>query len=115
LAVSLACALSPIRSHSRRGIMTSARRAAPLVGLLCAMLAFGQSGMENSPTGSSKTQAPPTLSVDVDLVLLNAAVTDSQNRHVTGLGKENFQMCQDKTKPRSQKHTSHLQPLTNPL
>jgi Ca-activated chloride channel family protein len=60
------------------------------------MLAFGQSGRESSTPGSSTTQAPSTLSVDVDLVLLNATVTDSRNRHVTGLAKENFQVWEDK-------------------
>jgi Ca-activated chloride channel homolog len=92
--------------------MTSARRAAPLVGLLCAMLAFGQNGMENSPPGSSKTQAPPTLSVDVDLVLLNATVTDTQNRHVTGLAKENFQVWEDKIEQEIQYFSAEDIPLS---
>ena len=76
--------------------MTRARKVAPLAGLLCAMLAFGQSGRESSTPGSSTTQAPSTLSVDVDLVLLNTTVMDARNRHVTGLAKENFQVWEDK-------------------
>ena len=36
------------------------------------------------------------LKVDVDLVLVNATVTDPQNRYVTGLEQENFQIWEDK-------------------
>lgn len=37
-----------------------------------------------------------TLKVDVDLVMVNATVTDPYNRYVTGLEKENFQVWEDK-------------------
>src|SRR5215813_13349030 len=92
--------------------MTRARRAAPLAGLLCAILAFGQSGRESSTPGSSTTQTPSTLSVDVDLVLLNATVTDSRNRHVTGLAKENFQVWEDKVEQQIQYFSAEDIPLS---
>jgi len=37
-----------------------------------------------------------TLKVDVDLVLVNATVTDTLNRYVSGLGQEHFQIWEDK-------------------
>jgi len=43
-------------------------------------------------------QSPtPALKVDVDLVLVNATVTDAEGRYVVGLEKENFQVWEDKT------------------
>ncbi len=41
-------------------------------------------------------QPPQTLKVDVDLVQVNVTVTDPQNRYVTGLEKEHFQVWEDK-------------------
>src|SRR5205809_1406065 len=38
----------------------------------------------------------PTIKVDVDLVLINATVTDPEGRYVVGLEKENFQVWEDK-------------------
>ena len=40
--------------------------------------------------------APPAIKVDVGLVLVNATVTDPNNRFVTGLEKEHFQLFEDK-------------------
>lgn len=52
---------------------------------------------------SSAQEAPPaqksnnqSLKVDVDLVLVNATVTNPRNQYVTGLEKENFQIWEDK-------------------
>jgi Ca-activated chloride channel family protein len=46
---------------------------------------------------SSAQDAPQrSLKVDVDLVLVNATVTDTRNRYVTGLEKEHFQVWEDK-------------------
>ena len=38
----------------------------------------------------------PTLKIDVDLVLVNATVTDSLNRYVSGLEQNHFQIWEDK-------------------
>ncbi len=49
------------------------------------------------PQNSPQPTAPPqTLKVDVDLVQVNVTVTDPQNRYVTGLDKEHFQIWEDK-------------------
>src|SRR5215471_600285 len=80
----------------KAGLMTFLRRTAPFVGLLCAMLTFAQSSKEGTASNSSQAQNPSTLSVDVDLVLLNATVTDPGNRYVTGLSQEHFQVWEDK-------------------
>jgi len=56
------------------------------------------------PQAESKSDAPKTenktgpssLKIEVDLVLVNATVTDPSNRFVTGLEKEHFQVFEDK-------------------
>jgi Ca-activated chloride channel homolog len=58
--------------------------------------AFAQ---EHSAQVPQKTNPPPPatpgITVKVDLVLVNATVTDPYNRLVTGLEKENFQIFED--------------------
>ncbi len=44
----------------------------------------------------SSKRGPSSLKVDVDLVLVNATVTDSDNRSVTGLEREHFRIFEDK-------------------
>src|ERR1041384_2202642 len=56
-------------------------------------LPCASSAQEQSPQKPSKDQ---TLKVDVDLVLVNATVTNPRNQYVTGLEKENFQLWEDK-------------------
>lgn len=65
--------------------------------------------MAQSPaTGKRQTEKPqvspqnPTLKIDVDLVLVNATVTDPQNRYVTGLDAESFQIWEDKVEQKIQ-------------
>ena len=50
-------------------------------------------GQNEKPQTPSQNQ---TLKVDVDLVLVNATVTDPQNRYVTGLEQDHFQIWEDK-------------------
>jgi Ca-activated chloride channel family protein len=85
-------------------------RIALLIGLVFSLLSFGQSGNESRAVDSSRSQS--TLSVDVDLVLLNATVKDSRNRHVIGLGKENFQVWEDKIEQEIQYFSSEDLPLS---
>ena len=54
-----------------------------------------QSPQEN-PTPKSEKQPTQTLKVDVELVLVNATVTDSLNRYVSGLEGNHFQIWEDK-------------------
>src|ERR1700751_1346541 len=56
-------------------------------------LIFAGAVRAQSPSASAKTQ---TLKVDVDLVLVNATVSDPLGRMVTGLEPGNFQLWEDK-------------------
>ncbi len=47
-----------------------------------------------------------TLRVDVDLVLINATVTDPQNRYVTGLEKDHFEIFEDRVQQELQYFSS---------
>ena len=91
--------------------MTDAKTA-PLAGLLCALLSFGLTWSDSATLAFSQTKNSPALSVDVDLVLLNATVTDSRNRHVTGLTKESFQVWEDKIEQEIQYFSSENVPLS---
>jgi Ca-activated chloride channel family protein len=51
---------------------------------------------QQSQTDRSDKQPASTLKIDVDLVLVNATVSDSLNRYVSGLEKEHFQIWEDK-------------------
>src|SRR5437868_4081107 len=69
-----------------------------LVALPAVMVA--RAGRRQTPQESSadKNDRKPTqtLKVDVDLVLVNATVTDSLNRYVSGLESEHFRVWEDK-------------------
>lgn len=90
----------------------SCAKTTPLAGLLCALLSFGLTWSESATLAFSQTKNSPALSVDVDLVLLNATVTDSRNRHVTGLTKESFQVWEDKIEQEIQYFSSENVPLS---
>jgi len=49
-----------------------------------------------SPANSAEKKPNQTLKVDVDLVLVNATVTDQLNRYVSGLEEQHFQIWEDK-------------------
>jgi len=56
-----------------------------------------RAGRSQTPQETSADKKPSqTLKVDVDLVLVNATVTDSLNRYVSGLETEHFQIWEDK-------------------
>ena len=70
-----------------------------LIALPVMMAAYAGHSQKLQDTAADKPKASPqnpTLKVDVDLVLVNATVTDPQNRYVTGLEKEHFQLWEDK-------------------
>jgi Ca-activated chloride channel homolog len=60
-------------------------------------------------TEKSKSQ---TLKIDVELVLVNATVTDPQNRYVTGLGQEHFQVWEDKTEQKIEYFSAEDVPIS---
>ena len=52
------------------------------------------------------------ISVDVDLVLVNAAVSDSKGRMVTGLQQENFRIWEDKVEQKVEYFSSEDTPMS---
>src|SRR5215475_10235480 len=58
-------------------------------------------------------QAPsPTIKVDVDLVLVNVTVMDPEDRYVVGLGKENFQVWEDKVEQKIEYFSTEDVPIS---
>jgi len=53
-----------------------------------------------------------SLKVDVDLVMINATVTDSDNRLVTDLKPENFQIFEDKVEQKIRYFSTEEEPLS---
>src|SRR5438132_13610428 len=52
------------------------------------------------------------LKVDVDLVMVNATVTDSDNRLITDLKAENFQLFEDKIEQKIRYFSSEVAPVS---
>ena len=68
---------------------------------------------QDAPAG--KSQTPPqnqTLKVDVDLVQVTATVTDVQNRYVTGLEQEHFQIWEDKLEQKIEHFSAEDVPIS---
>jgi Ca-activated chloride channel family protein len=57
-------------------------------------------------------QPSPALHVDVDLVLLQATVTDRNNKYVNGLGLQNFRVWEDKVEQRVEYISAENVPLS---
>src|SRR5712671_4644661 len=53
-----------------------------------------------------------TIKVDVDLVLVNATVSDSKGRLVTGLEQENFRIWEDKVEQKAEYFSSEDTPMS---
>jgi len=66
-----------------------------LIGLPALTVAQAGRTQKSQVTSADKSRTP-TLKVDVDLVLVNATVTDSLNRYVSGLERQHFQIWEDK-------------------
>ena len=76
----------------------------PLLASACAAIILAQ-----EPPPTAKTQ---TLKVDVDQVLVNATVSDAQGRMVTGLGREHFQLWEDKVEQKIEYLSAEDMPLS---
>jgi Ca-activated chloride channel family protein len=63
-----------------------------------------------TPHASERHQSP--VKIDVNLVLVNAAVTDSDGRTVTGLEKDRFQVWEDKVQQEIQYFSAEEVPLS---
>jgi Ca-activated chloride channel family protein len=53
-----------------------------------------------------------TLKVDVDLVLVNATVTDAEGRYVVDLGKQNFHVWEDKVEQQIEYFSTQDDPIS---
>jgi Ca-activated chloride channel homolog len=60
----------------------------------------------------SDKQPPSTLKIDVDLVLVNATVTDSLNRYVSGLEANHFQVWEDKVEQKIEYFSAEDVPIS---
>jgi len=71
----------------------------PIVSLNAFLVVLGfavfSTGQERPSTASSSVNHPFSLEVNVDLVLVPATVTDNQDRFVSGLQADNFQIWED--------------------
>src|SRR6267142_466134 len=82
-----------------------------LVVLPAVMIA--RQGRSQAPQETSADKKPTqTLKIDVDLVLVNATVTDSLNRYVSGLGQEHFQIWEDKLEQKIEYFSSEDNPVS---
>jgi len=64
--------------------------------VLCAMVSLVLFAQSSGKSQTSDPSTNKTIKVDVDLVTVNATVTDLQNRVITGLDKQNFRVWEDK-------------------
>jgi Ca-activated chloride channel family protein len=85
-----------------------------LTTLPAVMLARAGRGQNSPATSTDKPekQPPQTLKIDVDLVLVNATVTDSLNRYVSGLGEEHFQIWEDKVEQKIEHFSAEDVPIS---
>jgi VWFA-related protein len=81
--------------------MIRSLRYAGAVGLM----ALGTVSLTSQPTGEQS--AGPVIRVTVDLVQVDAVVTDAKGRHVTGLKPEDFEILED-GKPQKITHFSYM-------
>jgi Ca-activated chloride channel family protein len=79
-----------------------------LMLLMVAVSVHGQKAARNM----TATGPTDTLRVDVDLVVVNATVTDPENRIVSGLKPENFKIWEDKVEQNIEFFSSEEVPLS---
>ena len=74
----------------------SATRGLTLPRIVAAALAFGFAAVPSAGQSQAISDEPPALfEVDVDLVMLNIAVTDQRGRYIRGLKPEDFRITED--------------------
>ena len=82
-----------------------------LPAVMLARAGRAQNRQEPSTEKPEKQQAS-SLKIDVDLVLVNATVTDSLNRYVSGLEAEHFQLWEDKFEQKIEYFSSEDVPIS---
>src|SRR5438477_7692698 len=95
-------------TRKTRTLIAAAFIVLALPALMVARAGRAQKAQETS-TDKGQTQ---TLKVDVDLVLVNATVTDSLNRYVSGLESQHFQLWEDKVEQKVEYFNSEDVPVS---
>jgi len=72
----------------------------------------GQNPEQNTTSEKTGKQSSPTLKVDVDLVLVNATVTDRLGRYVSGLEAQHFQITEDRTEQKVEYFSAEDVPIS---
>jgi Ca-activated chloride channel family protein len=80
--------------------------------LLVALLLIFSSTAAVRAHEASSNHGNQTISVDVDEVLVNATVSDSKGRMVTGLRRENFRIWEDKVEQQLEYFSSEDTPMS---
>jgi len=84
-----------------------------IVLLPAVMIARAGRGQNPSPSSAEKPdKSAQTIKVDVDLVLVNATVTDSLSRYVSGLEQNHFQIWEDKVEQKIEYFTAEDVPVS---
>jgi len=84
-----------------------------LLTLPAVMLARGGRSQNPQQPSTEKSDKPaPPLKIDVDVVLVNATVTDSLNRYVSGLESEHFQIWEDKVEQKIETFSAEDVPVS---
>jgi len=83
-----------------------------LPAVMVARAGRGQDPQEPPSTEKPAKQPPQTLKIDVDLVLVNATVTDSLNRYVTSLEAGHFQIWEDKVEQKIEYFSAEDVPIS---
>ena len=86
-----------------------------VIALPAVLAAYITQGQKAQDASADKPQTPPqnqTLKVDVDLVQVTATVTDAQNRYVTGLEQEHFQIWEDKLEQKIEHFSAEDVPIS---
>ncbi len=91
-------------------LIVAAFLAVALPAVIAARTSRGQNPQE--PSADKPDKKNTTLKVDVDLVLVNATVTDSLNRYVSGLEQEHFQIREDKVEQKISYFSSEDVPIS---
>jgi len=66
-----------------------------ILSYLAVVVLFAGVGFMLEPAAGQSEEADPLFRVEVDLVVLNIAVTDRRGRYITGLQPEDFQIYED--------------------
>jgi len=82
-----------------------------LLSMMLFSLAFLCTTVIRAQEGSTKDRNQ-TIKVDVDLVLVNATVSDSKGRMITGLEQENFRIWEDKIEQKVEYFSSEDTPMS---